>query len=248
MRLFTDNYFIAAYIVIGVFAFYVYKFCLYSVRFNTFMVISRGGKILRLLPEGNHWVKPWERIEKIVWKVGVQEYFSGIRPPLRMQFSSTIKVEVKGLKHEYSVWTLFHVIDALKFVTIDNSPMEVFYAMLVAEINRSMQTKSFAWTETETLMEGIRDSVNKKLKGIGIYIEQLKVLYAVEDEELQPVLKKKELERITNNLITNAEKDVHALTMLRLRHEKEVIVEQSNNEAFRRKRQEEVAAIGVDKT
>ncbi len=223
--------------------FVLYKFFLYSVRYNTVMVLSRGGKITRILPEGYHWVMPWDRIEQITFKIGSEPYFKGNRVPLKMQFNSIVKTDVKGMTHEYKIFVMFVLKNVEVFLRLDTSPMDVFYGVLVAEFNRTMQVKPFVWSDVEKMMDDIKLRANKSLSEMGVQIAELKVLWATEDEELAPILKKNELQRITGEMDMAAEKAAHALQMVRLRHEKELIQEYSNNEAFRRKRQEEIANL-----
>lgn len=221
----------------------IYKFFLYAVRFGTVVVISRGGKMTYILHEGYHWLKPFDRVEQITLKIGPEKYFSGSRVPLKMQFNSLIKIDVKGLIHEYKILVMFEMTNVEVFLRTDASPMDAFYGMLVAEINRTMQVKPFAWTDVEGMMNAIKANTNKQIGEMGVQIRELKVMWATEDAELQPILKKNELQRITCEMNATDEKARHALELLRLKHEKELILENSNNEAFRRKRQAEIAGL-----
>lgn len=247
MATLVDPPFLVVYAVAVVVFFYIYKFCLYSVRYNTHMIVSRGGRLTRILGDGNHWVMPWERVETITLKLGTQTYFSGNRLPVKLEFNNTIKIDVKGLSHEYKVLILFCITNVETFLRLGNSPMDVFYGLMLAEFTQVMQTKPFVWSDADKMTDTVLHATNKSLKDCGVQISEFKVLWAIEDEEVQPILKKNELLRIVTAMDVRTEKDAQELQLLRIHHERDRVIEQSNLEALRRKRQEEIAMLGVEK-
>lgn len=242
-RTLTDTYFLVFYTIIVIVAIYLYRKCFYSVKYGTFIVLTRGGRITRFLTEGYHWVWPWERVETVELRIGKEIYFRGQRVKYAMEITSPIRIIVRGLDYEYKVFIMLGISDAHTFLTCGGSPLDIVYTFLLSEFTRTFQLTPFIWGDVNKIVEKIRYDTNNTLKGYGITIVELRIVDYIENEKVVEEVRKNELAKAVDALELGAIKRHRDMEIYRCDCEKAIIDKHVELESHRRAKL--VLAAGV---